>query len=115
MIMTRFVSLGVVSMPVMMQTYGTKTFCISLLCVLSLNCLSAWMINTSINFFTNENLKITHMNDLTYLCFNDGVGYFRQATKVLSSILTIVCLNIYLSNETESIVKLITGKSNDKY
>ena len=60
-------------------------------------------------------MKITNISDLTYLCFTDEIVNFRLFMKVCSSVCLIISLNTYLGNQTETLFKLITDKSSEKY
>ena len=98
-----------------MSTYGLKTFVTCLAIVLILHLFSAWMTQKSVSFFRRESMKITNISDLTYLCFTDEIVNFRLFMKVCSSVCLIISLNTYLGNQTETLFKLITDKSSEKY
>jgi hypothetical protein len=115
-LLTKFVSLSVVVMPSLLTTYGLNNFLGTLILAATLHLFCAWMVDQSYNFFTvREGLKIDNMADLTFLCFNDGIVAFRHGMRVLSGLCLIISLNTFLGNEAESLVTLVSDKTNEKY
>jgi len=94
------VGLTFILMPTILKEHGLQQFLFSTVIVLGLNVLSCWILSKSCKHIHSEQITVKSMHDLIFICFEDSVVFFQQATNLLHNLLMTVCFNIYLISET---------------